>query len=130
MWGLRSLDPFCCRDTSRCWAPLCPWPPWLPPALAFGFRCQDDLGSSGAGAVGLPPPAEWSVGVCSAPGGGVRRNTESRPRVSRLVAGPILPAPWPLGAEGMETLQSCLHALGSAWAVVLSAVVTPGFLLH
>lgn len=27
VWGLHSPDPFCCRDTSRCRAPLCPWPP-------------------------------------------------------------------------------------------------------
>lgn len=96
-----------------------PGPPWLPPALAFGFRCQDDLGSSGAGAVGLPPPAEWSVGVYSAPGAGVRRSAESRPRASQLIAGPILPAPWPLGAWRQCSPVSMLLALLGPWCSVL-----------
>lgn len=103
--------------------------PWLPPALAFEFRCQGNLGFLEQELLAFHHQLSGLWVSAQPQDGGVRRSAESRPRVSQLIAGPILPAPWTLEAKGMETVQSCLHAIGSAWAVAFSAVVTPRFLL-
>lgn len=122
--GGKSQILFAVGTLAGAWAP-----PQLPAPMASThcLGCHDDLGSSGAGAVGLPPPAEAQWGVRSAPGAGVRRRLpESRPRASQLIAGSFYLH------HGLGAWRQCSPdsaAIGSAWAMVLKAVVTPEFLL-